>query len=338
MICTVRAFDEVADDLEFTEAQKQFTNFGKCLRDVAHDDWNTAKVGQAIAIAGFKATMYAWKLMILPEDIFEAQKNCIETVKKPYTMMVCDFVKRLRQMASYLPEFPRPMAATALSETDLKNIIFRGMPNAWQENLAHANMHISSIMLAQMTDYPLASEHVIADTRRENNTKGRGSSVRNSHNGRDYNPGRERGYQGRSYQGRGCSSSKRSSSWPPSNKSHNEAKSDPCHYHGNTHTWLKCYGNPDRTNFHPGFTLIPHGATGRGRGGFRGGRGNGGDRNDAYQNDAANNAGSNKNNAPSAAASTVTHNNNASGWGIGNQSANNATADNHWIDSVGVRE
>eukprot|EP00978_Attheya_sp_CCMP212_P025876 scaffold84076_cov58-Attheya_sp.AAC.2 len=37
-------------------------------------------------------------------------------------------------MASYLPEFPRPMAATAFSETDLKNIISRGMPNAWQEN------------------------------------------------------------------------------------------------------------------------------------------------------------------------------------------------------------
>eukprot|EP00978_Attheya_sp_CCMP212_P020257 scaffold57750_cov47-Attheya_sp.AAC.1 len=60
-------------------------------------------------------------------------------------------------MASYLPEFPRPMAATALSETDVKNIIFRGMPNAWQENFVHANMRISSVTLAQMTDY-LASE------------------------------------------------------------------------------------------------------------------------------------------------------------------------------------
>eukprot|EP00978_Attheya_sp_CCMP212_P002317 scaffold4796_cov57-Attheya_sp.AAC.5 len=128
MICTVREFDEVADDLEFTEVHEKFTNFRKCLRDVARDDWDTAKVGQDMTIAGFKATMYAWKLMILPEDIYEAQKNYIETVKKPYTMTVQDFVKRLRQMASYLPEFPKPMAATALSETDLKNIIFRGMP------------------------------------------------------------------------------------------------------------------------------------------------------------------------------------------------------------------
>eukprot|EP00978_Attheya_sp_CCMP212_P038902 scaffold197348_cov48-Attheya_sp.AAC.1 len=124
MICTVREFDEVADDLEFTEAHVKFTNFRKCLRDVARDDWDTAKVGQAITIAGFKAMMYAWKLMILPEDIYEAQKNYIET--------------RLRQMASYLPEFPIPMAGTALSETDLKNIIFHGMPNAWQEvNFVH---------------------------------------------------------------------------------------------------------------------------------------------------------------------------------------------------------
>eukprot|EP00978_Attheya_sp_CCMP212_P046439 scaffold392440_cov35-Attheya_sp.AAC.1 len=145
-------------------------------------------------IAGFKATMYAWKLMILPEDIYKAQKNYIETVKKPYTMTVRDFVKRLRQMASYLPEFPRPrMAATALSETDLKNIIFRCMPTAWQENFVHANMRISSITSAQMTDY-LASEQVIADTRRDKNHRGRGSTGRNNHNGRGYNPGRGRGF------------------------------------------------------------------------------------------------------------------------------------------------
>eukprot|EP00978_Attheya_sp_CCMP212_P011729 scaffold29115_cov56-Attheya_sp.AAC.2 len=75
IICTVQEFDEVADDLEFTEAHEKFTNFRKCLRNVARDDWDTAKVGQAITIAG--------KLMILPEDIYEAQKNYFETVKKP---------------------------------------------------------------------------------------------------------------------------------------------------------------------------------------------------------------------------------------------------------------
>eukprot|EP00978_Attheya_sp_CCMP212_P017828 scaffold48076_cov58-Attheya_sp.AAC.2 len=85
MICTVQEFDEVADDLEFAETHEKFTNFRKCLRNVARDDWDTAKVGQDITIAGFKATMYAWKLMILPEDIYEAQKNYIETVKKPST-------------------------------------------------------------------------------------------------------------------------------------------------------------------------------------------------------------------------------------------------------------
>eukprot|EP00978_Attheya_sp_CCMP212_P010833 scaffold26338_cov49-Attheya_sp.AAC.2 len=59
----------------------------------------------------------------------------------------------------------------------------------------------------------------------------------------------------------------------PSNNSRNEVKNDPCRYHGNAHTWLKCYGNPDGPNYRPGFTPRPHGgATGRGCGGFRGGR------------------------------------------------------------------
>eukprot|EP00978_Attheya_sp_CCMP212_P002633 scaffold5363_cov34-Attheya_sp.AAC.2 len=134
MIRTAREFDEVVDDLEFTEAHEKVMNFRKCLGDVVHDDWDTAK------------------------------KKNIETVKKPYTMTAHDFVERLYQMASYLPEFPRPMAATALSETDLKNIIFHGgMPNAWQEKFVHANMCISSTTLVQMTDY-LALEQGIADT------------------------------------------------------------------------------------------------------------------------------------------------------------------------------
>eukprot|EP00978_Attheya_sp_CCMP212_P040515 scaffold221755_cov30-Attheya_sp.AAC.2 len=123
-----------------------------------------------------------------------------------------------------------------------------------------------------------------------------------------------------------------------SNNSCNEAKSDPCRYHGNTHTLLKYYGNPDGPNNCPGFTPRPHGATGRGRGGFRGGRGNGGDQNDNYQTNAATNASSNNNNNAPSAASTVTNHTNASGWGAGNQSASNAAADNHWIDSVGAPE
>jgi hypothetical protein len=346
MIRTVREFREVADDLEFTEAQEKFTNFRKCLRDVTRDDWDTAKVGQPNTIVGFDATMYQWKMMILPEDIYEAQKNYIETVKKPFTMSVRDFVKRIRQMASYLPDFPRPMTATALSETDLKNIIFRGMPNAWQENFVHANMRIATVTLAQMTDY-LASEQVIADTRRDKTTRGRGSQGGRSSGsaGRGSNPGRGRGYQGRNFQARGRGSSKRSasSSWTGSTNSRNEARSDPCRYHGNAHPWKQCYGNPDGPNYRPGFTPRAQGATGRGRGGFRGGRG--GDRNDAYHNDAASNAGSNQNSNAPGSASTVTHTTprpgwgttNASGWGSGTQPANNA-ADNHWIDSVGAFE
>eukprot|EP00978_Attheya_sp_CCMP212_P029078 scaffold102189_cov64-Attheya_sp.AAC.8 len=105
----------------------------------------------------------------------------------------------------------------------------------------------------------------------------------------------------------------------------------------------QCYGNPDGPNYRPGFTPKAHGATCRGRGGFRGGRG--GDRNDAYQNDATSNTGSVQNNNALSAASTVTNttprngwgNANASGWGFGTQPATNAT-DNHWIDSVGAPE
>eukprot|EP00978_Attheya_sp_CCMP212_P008079 scaffold18803_cov53-Attheya_sp.AAC.9 len=80
-------------------------------------------------------------------------------------------------MASFLPEFPMPMGASGLSQIDLKNIIFHGMPSAWQENFVHANMRIANITLAQMTNY-LASEQIIADTRRERSSGGRGRGGR----------------------------------------------------------------------------------------------------------------------------------------------------------------
>eukprot|EP00978_Attheya_sp_CCMP212_P001020 scaffold2113_cov63-Attheya_sp.AAC.2 len=95
------------------------------------------------------------------------------------------------------------------------------------------------------------------------------------------------------------------------------------------------------------FTPRPHGATCCGCGGFRGRHGNGGDQNDTYQNDAASNIGSNNHASPSAASTVMNITTsrsgwvdraNASGWGSGNQSASNATVNNHWIDSVGAPE
>eukprot|EP00978_Attheya_sp_CCMP212_P029377 scaffold104174_cov39-Attheya_sp.AAC.1 len=117
--------------------------------------------------------------MILPEDVYEMQKNYTETVKKPFSMSVRDFVKRIRQLASFLPEFPKPVAASGLSQTDQKNIIFRGMPSAWQENFVHANMRIADVTLAQMTDY-LVSEQIIADTKRDRANGGRGRGGRST--------------------------------------------------------------------------------------------------------------------------------------------------------------
>eukprot|EP00978_Attheya_sp_CCMP212_P004674 scaffold10209_cov31-Attheya_sp.AAC.1 len=78
----------------------------------------------------------------------------------------------------------------------MKNIIFRGMPSAWQENFVHANVRIADVTLAQMTDY-LALEQIIADTKRDRANGGRGCGGRSTSNIRSTAPGRGRGYQGR---------------------------------------------------------------------------------------------------------------------------------------------
>eukprot|EP00978_Attheya_sp_CCMP212_P006303 scaffold14274_cov49-Attheya_sp.AAC.6 len=261
-----------------------------CTRD---DCWDTTKVGQAIPIA--------------------AQKNYIETVKKLYMMMVCDFVnKRLCQMASYLPEFPRPMAATALSETDLKNIIFRGMPNAWQENfnkllqtLEETRILKAVVLVAEIVTMDAVTIQVedldIKDVLIKEEDVVRLTNVQ---------------------------------------------------VHGRHPITVAMKQRTIRVVTTVMLTLgssamvtLMDRIIGQGsllvdlmeqQAVFRGGRKNGGDRNDAYQHDAATNASSN-NNAPSVA-STVTNHTNTSGWGAGNQSAKNAAADNHWIDFVSALE
>jgi hypothetical protein len=99
MICTIREFKEVADDLDFTEPNEKFVNLRKCLHEVARDDWDTVRAQYPVTIGGFTGSLYSWKEMIIPEDMYEVQKNYIKTVKKPFTMPVRDFVKRIRQLA-----------------------------------------------------------------------------------------------------------------------------------------------------------------------------------------------------------------------------------------------
>jgi hypothetical protein len=47
MICTVREFNKVANNLYFTEAHENLTNSRKSLRDVlACNNWDIVKVGK----------------------------------------------------------------------------------------------------------------------------------------------------------------------------------------------------------------------------------------------------------------------------------------------------
>ena len=69
MIRTLREFVEVAEDLDFTEPTEKFTQFRKCLRDIARDDWGTVRAEYPVTIGGFNATVYTRKEMILPKDV-----------------------------------------------------------------------------------------------------------------------------------------------------------------------------------------------------------------------------------------------------------------------------
>jgi hypothetical protein len=78
MIRTLCEFTEVANDLDFTEPEEKFTNFRKCLCDIARDDWDTVRTQYPITLGGFIGTVYTWKEMILPVDVYKMQKTTLK--------------------------------------------------------------------------------------------------------------------------------------------------------------------------------------------------------------------------------------------------------------------
>jgi hypothetical protein len=158
LLLTIREYREAAHVLYYTTGQENFDNFRQCLKSQAREEWDLTvpAIREPRTMRAFEETRIQWKIKYILEDVFEIQGAYIETVDKPFKMTVQEFAYRVQFLNNCLTEFPQPEGADILTVTQIKNIIFRAMPQEWQTNFANANIHLNAITLPVLIDYMTA--------------------------------------------------------------------------------------------------------------------------------------------------------------------------------------
>jgi hypothetical protein len=263
---TVIEFREVADELSFDTNAELFKQFRKCLKSTAREEWDLVKdpfIDNPLD-NGFIQAQQEWILRYVPQDMFDVQKRYLERLRRPFDMEANIFAHRLQHLNLLLKEFPRTDEQEPLTVHQIKDVFFNAMPPKWQESFLLGNNNFTRHTLAELVKY-MALAKGIADKQRANDS-GRGGR---------FGRGRQDSRGGRG--GRGGNRSTKRSQTGGYPKTAKRQDTDVCRIHGvdSSHTWYKCFGNPDGPNFKPEF--IPRTDTnGRGQGRGRGrGRGNG---------------------------------------------------------------
>jgi hypothetical protein len=237
-------FREVADELSFDTNAELFKQFRKCLKSTAREEWDLVKdpfIDNPLD-NGFIQAQQEWILRYVPQDMFDVQKRYLERLRRPFDMEANIFAHRLQHLNLLLKEFPRTDEQEPLTVHQIKDVFFNAMPPKWQESFLLGNNNFTRHTLAELVKY-MALAKGIADKQRANDS-GRGGR---------FGRGRQDSRGGRG--GRGGNRSTKRSQTGGYPKTAKRQDTDVCRIHGvdSSHTWYKCFGNPDGPNFKPDF-------------------------------------------------------------------------------------
>jgi hypothetical protein len=148
-----------------------------------------------------------------------------------------------------------------LNNTQIKNIVFKAMPLAWQQYFIQSNRGISAVTLLELQNF-MSNERTFTDVVPANRggERGRGGGHNNRGNSSTY------GRRGRGYEGH---SSKRPArdNFNDRNVQQRWGNDAICCTHGG-HSWGQCYNNPRGQNFRSPRNPQTNG-NGRGRANYR---------------------------------------------------------------------
>ena len=131
---TVLSFNTMAKRMELT-GPMIISYFNKCLTDNALEEWRAVTQHKDNQMAeNFKYSIEEWFIILLPDNAFLTQKEWMtNTMKKPYIMEVKNFGNWLKTLNCFLTLMPHDEDKdTVFTDTDLKAILLKSVPSAWQ--------------------------------------------------------------------------------------------------------------------------------------------------------------------------------------------------------------
>jgi hypothetical protein len=268
VLVTIQEFNDATLALVYETGPELFYNFRLCLLGTARDDWEIVVEDADETVEAFEECIATFKRTFMTSETKQTMVDYIQSIKKPHSIMdVLGLVRRIRTLNRYVEALPDAVdnagaAVPALTEAQIKNVVFLAMPDKWQTQFHLANLHVTSSTLHNLIEYfELLSE--VAD---------RGTNPPKNDNGNR----QPQGPQGRGPNNGGCwAGNKRRPGGGRNNNNHANKRTKltndmvcPLPGHGG-HTWGQCFENQHGSNFRP------KGAAGRGNGnnGGRGGRG-----------------------------------------------------------------
>ena len=116
----------------------------KCMERVLKGDAKAkftqqANLVESHTVGNFTRVMTTMTVHIFPVLVYQDQKQYMyRYLRKPKTMKVRTFTTRLIQLNNYLPYFSPDcigQMVTALSDDEVKEILYHAMPNSWRKKM-----------------------------------------------------------------------------------------------------------------------------------------------------------------------------------------------------------
>ena len=133
LFLTILSFQTMSTRMTFT-GPLSYSYFDKCLTDNALEEWRSVTPHQDDqTLENFKYSQEEWLTSLLPDNAFVSQKEWMANVmRKPYTMKVKDFGNCIKTLNCFLALMPHDKQDSTFTETDLKALLLKSMPLAWQ--------------------------------------------------------------------------------------------------------------------------------------------------------------------------------------------------------------
>lgn len=254
--------DKLAKTMGWTSGPKNFDNFRQLLisNEELSVEWSRLEDETPNkTMATFAAAKASFAQSFLKKLKYEDQLEYMRNLKKPGPMSVHDFLRNLKALNRRAAMFPDANGGVGLSQTDLRRILFKAVPTAWQTALENSGKRYTEMSIDEVAEFmsvqedhdPFVAKKPAGSSNSSPTTNGSSNGSRNTHNSRargNSNRGNNNNNNSRNHNSRGnrhSGSGNGNSNGSNNSRGNNRIQpSDQCPLpgHGN-HIWYDCQYN-----------------------------------------------------------------------------------------------